>query len=65
MAEHTEKQVVYLRQKEGRNTPPEGKGMGILSEEEEECSKAELSRDTHPWWSEGLLDEREPSKDVT
>ena len=39
MKVHTEKQVVYLRQKEGRNTPPEGKGMGILSEEEEECSR--------------------------
>lgn len=48
MAEHTEKQVVYLRQKEGKNAPPEGRVWSILSEEEEECSKAELSRDTHP-----------------
>ena len=39
MSEHTKKQFVQLRQKEGRNTPPEGKGMGILSEEEEECSR--------------------------
>ena len=37
MAKHTEKQVVYLRQKQGRNTPPERKGMSILSNEEE-CS---------------------------
>ena len=47
MAEHTEKQVVYLRLKQSRNTSPERKGMGILSNEEE-CSKSELSRDTHP-----------------
>ena len=45
MAEHTEKQVVYLRQKQGRSTPPERKGMSILSNEEE-CGKPELSRDT-------------------
>ena len=64
MAEHTEKQVVYLRQKQGRNMPPERKGMSILSNEEE-CGKPELSRDTHPWWSVGVPDEGESSKDVT
>lgn len=45
--------------------PPESKGMGIVSNEEEECSKSELSRDTHLWWSAGVLNERESSKDVT
>ena len=38
MGEHTEKQFVYLRQKQGRNTHPERKGVGILSNEEK-CSK--------------------------
>ena len=38
MAEHTEKQLVYLRQKQGRNTRWERKGVGILPNEEK-CSK--------------------------
>ena len=38
VGEHTEKQFVYLRQKQGRNTHPERKGVGILSNEEK-CSK--------------------------
>ena len=38
MGEHTEKQFVYLRQKQGRNTHPERWGMGIPPNEEE-CSK--------------------------
>ena len=46
MAEHREKQVVYLRQKQSRNMSPERKGMGILFNEEE-YSKSDLSRDTH------------------
>ena len=64
MGAYTEK-TVYLRQKQGRNTHPERKGMGILSNEEEECSKSELSRDTHPRWSVGVPNERKSSKDVT
>ena len=39
--------------------------MGILSNEEEACSKSELSRDTHPRWSVGVPNERKSSKDVT
>ena len=35
MGEHTEKQFVYLRQKLGRNTHPERKGVGVLSKEQE------------------------------
>ena len=35
MGEHTDRQFVYVRQKQGRNTHPEKKGMGILSNEEE------------------------------
>ena len=35
MGEHTEKQFIYLSQKLGRNTHPEGKGVGVLSNEEE------------------------------
>ena len=31
MGEHTEKRFVYLRQKQSRNTHPESKGMGVLS----------------------------------
>lgn len=54
-----------FKTEEGRNMPPESKGMGIVSNEEEECSKSELSRDTHLWWSAGVLNERESSKDVT
>ena len=42
MAEHTEKQFTYLSQKQGRNTYPERKGMGILSNEEER-SKSEAT----------------------
>ena len=38
MGEHTEKHFVYLRQKQGRNTHPERKGLGILPNEKE-CSK--------------------------
>ena len=34
MGEHTEKQLVYLRQKQGRNTHPERKGVGVLPNEE-------------------------------
>ena len=37
MAWHTEKQVVYLRQKQGRNTHLERKSMGIPNEEK--CGK--------------------------
>ena len=51
-----------FKTEEGRNMPPESKGMGIVSNEEEECSKSELSRDTHPWWSAGFLNEGESSK---
>ena len=40
MGEQTEKQFIYLRQKEYRNTYPEKKGMGVLSNEEER-SKSE------------------------
>ena len=53
-----------FKTEEGRNTPPERKGMGILSNEQE-CSKSELSIDTHPWWSAGVPNERESNKDVT
>ena len=53
-----------FKTEEGRNTPLERKGMGILSKEEA-CSKSELSRDTHPWWSAGFLNEGESSKEVT
>ena len=63
MAEHPEKQVVYLRQKQSRNTSTERKGMDILSNEE--CSKSELSGDTHPLWSAGFLNEGESSREVT
>ena len=35
MGGHTEKQFVYLEQKQGRNTHPERKSMGNLSDEEE------------------------------
>ena len=35
MGEHTEKQSVYLRQKQGRDTHLERKGTGVLSNEEE------------------------------
>ena len=47
MGEHTEKQFVYLRQKLGRNTHPERKGMGILSNKEE-CSKSEARQRDFP-----------------
>ena len=40
MGEHTEKQVVYLREKQSRNTHQERNGMAILSNELE-CSKSE------------------------
>ena len=53
-----------FKTEEGRNTPPGKKGMGILSNEEE-YSKSELSRDTHSWWSAGVPNERESSRDVT
>ena len=36
MGEHTKKQFVQLRQKEGRDAHLERKGVGVLSEEE--CS---------------------------
>ena len=35
MGEHTDKQFIYLSQKQDRNTYSEKKGMGILSDEEE------------------------------
>ena len=35
MGEHTEKLFIYVSQKLGRNTHPERKGMGVLSNEEE------------------------------
>ena len=35
MGEHTDKQFIYLSQKQDRNTYSEKKGMGILSGEEE------------------------------
>ena len=34
MGEHTDKQFIYLSQKQDRNTYSEKKGMGILSGEE-------------------------------
>ena len=34
MGEHTGKQLVYLTQKQGRDTHSERNGMGILSNEE-------------------------------
>ena len=34
MGEHTGKHFVYLTQKQGRDTHPKRKGMGILSNEE-------------------------------
>ena len=39
MGEHAQK-FIYLRQKQGRNTIPERKGVGILSKEAE-CRKSE------------------------
>ena len=38
VGEHTEKQYVYLEQKQGRNTHPETKDLDIFPKEEE-CSK--------------------------
>ena len=35
MGDDTGKQFVYPTQKQGRDTPPERKGMGIVSNEEE------------------------------
>ena len=35
MGEHTEKQFVCLRQKQGRDAHPESKGVGVLPNEEE------------------------------
>ena len=43
MWESTEKQFIYVRQKQGRNTHPERKGMGILSNEEEHSKEAVTS----------------------
>ena len=45
MGEHTEEQFVYLRQKQGRNTYQERKGVDVLPNEEE-CSK-EVIKITH------------------
>ena len=42
MREHTGKHFVYLTQKQGRDTHPKRKGMGILSNEEE-CNKLEAN----------------------
>ena len=39
MGAYTEK-TVYLRQKQGRKTHPERKGMGVLSNEEEHSKEA-------------------------
>ena len=41
MGEHTEKQFVYLRQKQDRDTHPERKGVAVLPNEEER-SKEEV-----------------------
>ena len=38
VGEHTEKQFVYLKQKQGRDTHQERKGVGILPNEEE-CTR--------------------------
>ena len=47
MGEHTEKQFAYFRQKQGRNTYPERKGVGVHSNEEE-CSKSEARQKYTP-----------------
>ena len=63
MGEHTGKHFVYLTQKQGRDTHPKRKGMGILSNEEE-CNKLELTWVTHPERSAGILNEAEHNKEV-
>ena len=51
MGDHAGKQFVYPTQKQGREAPPERKGMGIISNEEE-CSSSE-TRQRHTPWKEG------------
>ena len=47
MEEHTQKKFIYLRQKQGRNTIPERKGMGVRSNEEKH-SKSEAGQKYTP-----------------
>ena len=47
MGEHTEKQFVYLKQKQGRDTHQERKGVGILPNEEE-CTR-KVIQITYMW----------------
>ena len=46
MGEHTGKQLLSPTQKQGRDTHPERKGMGIPSNKEE-CSKSEARLEIH------------------
>ena len=48
MRDHTGKQFVYPTRKQGRDTPPERKGMGIVSNEEE-CRTSETRHRYTPW----------------
>jgi len=48
MGDHTGKQFVYPTQKQGRDAPPERKGMGIVSNEEE-CRTSETRQRCTPW----------------
>ena len=47
MGDHTGKQFVYPTQKQGRDAPPERKGMGIVSNEEE-CRTSETRQRCTP-----------------
>ena len=53
MGDDTGKQFVYPTQKQGRDTPPERKGMGIVSNEEEGSTSETRQRYT-PWEEGGL-----------
>ena len=63
MGEHTGKQLVYLTQKQGRDTHSERNGMGILSIEEER-SKSDPRRRYTPREQCGALSKTERSMEV-
>ena len=64
MGEHTEKRFIYLSQKQGRNIHPEGRGLCILSNEEERSVSQKRGRNTPRERRVGVPNE-ECGKEVT
>lgn len=59
MGGHAEKQFIYLRQRQGRNTHLERKGMGIFPKEEERSKEVAYhlsrNRSSGSWFASGQI----------